>query len=151
MSQTATKRWRLSAILNKREELTEEEEEIYKSHVTYGRNIMEKAIATVNDDSYLKEARNMAAYHHERWDGKGYPEGLHGEVIPLSARVMGLANVLDDLTAPKGFKIPYTLDEAVEIIKSESGKKFDPKCVDALLGSINELRVAVKNNGFSRY
>ncbi|CBK74437.1 Response regulator containing a CheY-like receiver domain and an HD-GYP domain [Butyrivibrio fibrisolvens 16/4] len=139
------------SIINKQDELTNEEEEIYKLHTVYGRRIMEKAITIVNDDTYLKEARNMAAYHHERWDGKGFPEGLHGEVIPLSARVMGLANELDELIAPRGFKISCTLDEAIEIIKSESGKKFDPKCVDALLECISDVKTVINNSNFRRY
>jgi response regulator RpfG family c-di-GMP phosphodiesterase len=139
------------AILNKRGELTKEEEEIYRSHTVYGRQIMDKAISTIKEDSYLKEARNMAAYHHERWDGKGFPDGLHGEVIPLSARIMALANELDDLTAPRKFKMTYTLDEAIEIIKDESGKSFDPKCVEALLECINEVKMINKNNSFSRF
>lgn len=138
------------AILNKRGELTEEEEEIFKAHTVYGRKIMETAIGTVRGDSYLKEARNMAAYHHERWDGKGYPDGLHGEVIPLSARVMAIADELDDLTSPRRFKISYSLDEAIEIIKSESGKKFDPKCVDALVACTNEVKALI-NNSLRRY
>lgn len=139
------------SILNKRDELTEEEEEIFRSHTVYGRTIMERAIDTVKGDSYLKEARNMAAYHHERWDGTGYPEGLHGEVIPLSARIMALADFLDSLTTPNRFKICYTLDEAIEIIKSESGKKFDPKCVDALLECIAEARAVINNNSLRSY
>ena len=139
------------SILNKRGELTEDEEEIFKLHTVYGRQIMEKAISTVKGDSYLKEARNMAAYHHERWDGTGYPDGLHGEVIPLSARIMALADELDDLTAPRRFKISYSLDEAIEIIRAESGKKFDPKCVDALLEGVSEVRAVINNNGLRRY
>ena len=122
-----------------------------RKHTVYGRDIIEKAISSVRGESYLKEARNMAAYHHERWDGKGYPEGLHGEVIPLSARIMALANTLDDLTSVRKHKITYSLDEALEIINSESGKEFDPKCVEALQASINELKVVYNNGGVARY
>lgn len=140
------------AILNKNDsDLSEEENEIMKKHVIYGREIMEKAIDTVKGDTNLKEARNMAAYHHERWDGKGYPEGLHGEVIPLSARIMALADELDELTTPKRFKITYSLDEAFEMIQAESGKKFDPKCVEALLESKNEIRGILNNISIRRY
>lgn len=133
------------SIVNKHDNLTDEEKEIMKTHTIHGREIIEKAIDTVKGDTYLKEARNMAAYHHERWDGTGYPEGLHGEVIPLSARIMALANALDDLTTFKRFKATYSLDEALDMIKAESGKKFDPKCVEALLCSLNEVKVVLNN------
>ena len=93
----------------------------------------------------------MAAYHHENWDGTGYPEGLHGEVIPLSARVMALADYLDTLTSPKGFKISYSLEEAIEIIQNESGKRFDPKCVEALVDSLAEVRTVLNKNIIRRY
>ena len=89
------------AILNKPGKLNADEYEIMKTHTTAGKNIIEKCINTVHAETYLKEARNMAGYHHERWDGKGYPEGLHGEVIPLSARVMAVADVFDALTSPR--------------------------------------------------
>lgn len=138
-------------ITNKHGELTEEESEVLKLHVVYGKEIIERAIDTVKGDSYLKEARNMVAYHHERWDGNGYPDGLHGEVIPLSARIMALADFLDTLTSPKGFKISYSLEEAVEIIQSESGKQFDPKCVEALLDSLTEVKTVLNRNIMRRY
>ena len=133
------------SIVNKHENLSDEEKEIMKTHTIRGREIIEKAIDTVKGDTYLKEARNMAAYHHERWDGTGYPEGLHGEVIPLSARIMALANALDDLTTFKRFKATYSLEEALEMIKAESGKRFDPKCVEALLCSLNEIKIVLNN------
>jgi response regulator RpfG family c-di-GMP phosphodiesterase len=139
------------AIVNKHGELTEEEQEVMNTHTVYGRRIMERAIDTVKGDSYLKEARNMAAYHHERWDGTGYPDGLHGEVIPLSARVMALADYLDTLTSPKGFKISYSLEEAMEMIQEESGKYFDPKCVEALSDSLLEVRAVLNKNIVRRY
>ena len=139
------------AITNKHSDLTEEEAEVLKLHTVYGREIMEKAIETVKGDSYLKEARNMAAYHHERWDGLGYPEGLHGEVIPLSARIMALADYLDTLTSPKGFRISYSLEDALEMIQAESGKQFDPKCVDALMDSLVEVRAVLNKNIIRRY
>ncbi|MBO4799676.1 MAG: HD domain-containing protein, partial [Lachnospiraceae bacterium] len=65
------------------------------------------------------------AYHHERWDGKGYPEGLHGEVIPLSARIVALADALDDLISPRRFQISYSIEEAFEIILKELAKCED--------------------------
>lgn len=139
------------SIVSKHGELTDEEAEVMKNHTVYGREIIERAIETVKGESYLKEARNMAAYHHERWDGTGYPEGLHGEVIPLSARIMALADYLDTLTSPRGFKISYSLEEALDMIQAESGKYFDPKCVEALNDSIVEVRAVLNKNITRRY
>ncbi|MCR5675957.1 MAG: HD domain-containing protein [Lachnospiraceae bacterium] len=132
------------AVLNKPGKLTEEEYEIMKTHTTAGKRILENAINTVHGGSYLREARNMAAYHHERWDGKGYPEKLHGEVIPLSARVMAVADVFDALTSKRVYKPPFSLEKALEIIQDGSGTQFDPKCVEALMDSLPEVKVVLK-------
>ncbi|MBO4458998.1 MAG: HD domain-containing protein [Butyrivibrio sp.] len=128
-------------ILNKPGKLTDEEFEIMKTHTTAGREIIEKAISRVKGEVYLKEARNMAAYHHERWDGKGYPEGLHGEVIPLSARIMAVADVFDALSSPRVYKPAFPLEEALAIIGEGSGTQFDPKCVEVFLDSLPEIKV----------
>ena len=112
-----------------------------KTHTTAGREIIEKAINTVKGEVYLKEARNMAAYHHERWDGKGYPEGLHGEVIPLSARIMAVADVFDALSSPRVYKEAFPLDKALAIISEGAGTQFDPKCVEVFMDSIPEIKV----------
>ncbi len=131
-------------ILNKPGRLTDEEFTIMKTHTSSGRVIMDHAISTVEGESYLKEARNMAAYHHERWDGKGYPEGLHGEAIPLSARIMSVADVFDALTSKRVYKPAYTLDKALEIIKEGSGTQFDAKCVEAFMDSLPEVKEILK-------
>lgn len=131
-------------ILNKPGKLTEEEFEIMKTHTIYGREIMENAIGTVKGENYLKEARNMAAYHHERWDGKGYPEGLHGEVIPLSARIMAVADVFDALTSPRVYKPAFPLEKALAILEEESGKQFDPKCIEAFMDSLTDVKRILK-------
>ena len=131
-------------VLNKPGKLTPEEYEIMKTHTTAGKNIMEHAIETVEGDSYLKEARNMAAYHHERWDGKGYPEGLHGEVIPLSARIMAVADVFDALTSPRVYKPAFPLDKALSIIEEGYGTQFDPKCVEAFIDSLDEVKKVLR-------
>ncbi|MBP5267582.1 MAG: HD domain-containing protein, partial [Ruminococcus sp.] len=131
-------------VLNKTGKLTPEEYEIMKTHTTAGKNIMEHAIETVEGDSYLKEARNMAAYHHERWDGKGYPEGLHGEVIPLSARIMAVADVFDALTSPRVYKPAFPLDKALSIIEEGNGTQFDPKCVEAFIDSLDEVKKVLR-------
>lgn len=132
------------AVLNKPGKLTDEEYEIIKTHTTAGKKIMEAAINTVGGENYLKEARNMAAYHHERWDGKGYPEGLHGEVIPLSARIMAVADVFDALASPRVYKPAFPLEKALQIIQEGSGTQFDPKCVEVFMDALPEVKVVLK-------
>ncbi|MBR3536831.1 MAG: HD domain-containing protein [Oscillospiraceae bacterium] len=131
-------------ILNKPGKLTDEEFDVMKTHTKSGRLIMDHAISTVEGESYLKEARNMAAYHHERWDGKGYPEGLHGEAIPLSARIMAVADVFDALTSKRVYKPAYPLEKAVDIIKRGSGSQFDAKCVEVFLDALSEVKDVLK-------
>ena len=131
-------------VLNKPGKLTDEEYEIIKTHTVSGRDIMEQAIDTVEGENYLKEARNMAAYHHERWDGKGYPEGLHGEVIPLSARIMAVADVFDALTSARVYKPAFPIEKALQMIQEEAGHQFDPKCVEVFMESVQEVRVILK-------
>ncbi|MBR6328853.1 MAG: HD domain-containing protein [Lachnospiraceae bacterium] len=131
-------------ILNKPGKLTDEEYEIMKTHTLAGKEIMEKAIATVKGGSYLKEARNMAAYHHERWDGRGYPEGLHGEVIPLAARIMSVADVFDALSSPRVYKPAFPLDKCLDIIREGSGTQFDPKCVEVFIENLAEVKLILK-------
>ncbi len=131
-------------VLNKPDKLTDEEYEIMKTHTTEGKRIMERAISTVEGDNYLKEARNMAAYHHERWDGKGYPEGLHGEVIPLSARIMAVADVFDALTSPRVYKPGFPLEKAMSILEEGKGKQFDAKCVEVFMDALDEVKAVLR-------
>ena len=131
-------------VLNKPGKLTDEEYEIMKTHTTAGKRIMEHAISSVEGDNYLKEARNMAAYHHERWDGKGYPEGLHGEVIPLSARIMAVADVFDALTSPRVYKPAFPLEKALSILEEGKGTQFDPKCIEVFMESMDEVKVVMR-------
>jgi len=132
------------AVLNKPGKLDDEEFAIMKTHTTAGKEILEKAINTVKGGSYLKEARNMAAYHHERWDGKGYPEGLHGEVIPLSARVMAVADVFDALASPRVYKPAFPLEKALSIIEEGAGSQFDPKVVEVFLENLPEVKQVLR-------
>ena len=131
-------------VLNKPGKLTDEEFEIMKTHTTAGKKIMENAISTVQGENYLKEARNMAAYHHERWDGKGYPDGLAGEVIPLSARIMSVADVFDALTSPRVYKPAFPLDKALSILNEGAGTQFDPKCIEVFMDALPEVKVILK-------
>ncbi|HBB18875.1 MAG TPA: phosphohydrolase [Ruminococcus sp.] len=128
------------AILNKPGRLDDEEFAIMKTHTTAGRDIISQAIDLVPNSGYLDEARNLAAYHHEKWDGSGYPNGMAGEEIPLSARVMAVADVFDALVSKRSYKKPFTFEEAMQIIKDGSGKHFDPLIVDAFVGAEEDIR-----------
>ena len=132
------------SVLNKPGKLTDEEYEIMKTHTTAGKRIMEKAIKIVEGENYLKEARNMAAYHHERWDGKGYPEGLHGEVIPLSARIMAVADVFDALSSARVYKPAFPIEKALAILEEGSGTQFDPKCVEVFMEALPEVKIILR-------
>jgi HD-GYP domain-containing protein (c-di-GMP phosphodiesterase class II) len=127
-------------VLNKPGKLTPEEFEIMKKHTIAGKVLLENAISTVQGENYLKEARNMAAYHHERWDGKGYPEGLHGELIPLSARIMAVADVFDALVSPRIYKPAFTMEKAIEILQEGAGTQFDAKCVEVFIDALPEVK-----------
>ncbi len=124
------------AVLNKAGRLDDEEYKIMKEHAKAGRQIIDKAMKLVPNSGYLKEARHLASYHHEKWDGSGYPEGLSGENIPLSARIMAVADVLDALLSKRCYKPPMDFDKAIDIIKEGSGKHFDPEIVDVLLDNL---------------
>ena len=132
------------AVLNKPGKLTPEEYEIMKTHASIGKEIIDKAITTVEGENYLREARNMAAYHHERWDGKGYPEGLKGEEIPLSARIMAVADVFDALCSRRVYKPPFLLEEALKIIEEGKGTQFDPKVVEVFLEALPDIKAVLK-------
>ncbi len=131
-------------ILNKPGKLTPEEFEVMKTHASLGKEIIEKAINTVEGENYLTDARDMAAYHHERWDGKGYPEGLKEEEIPLSARVMAVADVFDALTSKRVYKPAFTKEKALEMIAEGKGTQFDPKCVEVFLESVPDIDVVLE-------
>ena len=86
----------------------------------------------------------MVAYHHERWDGKGYPGGLHDSEIPLSARIMAVADVFDALTSPRVYKPAFSLEDSIKIIKEGKGTQFDPKCVEVFLEALPEIEEVLK-------
>lgn len=131
-------------ILNKPGRFTPEEYEIMKKHAVYGKEIIDKAISTVEGESYLREASNMAGYHHERWDGRGYPNGLKEEEIPLSARIMAVADVFDALASKRVYKPAFPLDEALRIIEEGKGTQFDPRCVEVFLEAVPDIEAVLK-------
>jgi putative two-component system response regulator len=117
-------------ILNKPGKLTAEEFEIIKTHPLEGMKIIDNITSKTPDDGYLKYAKQFAGYHHERWDGTGYPFGLSGESIPLQGRIMAIADVYDALVTQRPYKQPIPHDQAVNIIKEGSGTQFDPVLVE---------------------
>lgn len=129
------------AILNKPGKLTNEEFDVMKTHAASGEVIIDQVIDTMREESnYLNEAKKLAAYHHEKWNGTGYPKGLRGDEIPLSARVMAVADVFDALVSRRSYKGPYSVEKSLEIIKEGSGNHFDPLVVKAFLDAEPEVR-----------
>lgn len=129
------------AILQKAGKLTEEEYAIMQTHTTLGATALEKAAEECGEGGqFLILAQEVALTHHERWDGRGYPQGLKGEAIPLSGRLMAVADVYDALRCVRCYKDAMPHDKVVEIIREESGKQFDPDVVDAFLAMEKKFR-----------
>lgn len=121
------------SILRKPGRFTDEEFEKMKEHSNKGANIVGQILNNVNDDEFLKIAVNIANYHHEKWNGSGYPQRLKGEEIPLEARIMALADVFDALVSKRCYKSQYSYDEAFRIIEESLGSHFDPEIGEAFM------------------
>lgn len=133
------------SILLKPGKFTQEEFEVMKAHTTLGRDAILKAEDLMSrPDTFLRYPKEMVYSHHEKWDGSGYPLGLSGQSIPLSARIIALADVYDALTSKRVYKQAISHADAVNIIKSESGKHFDPEIVEAFL-AINQIFPYISN------
>ncbi len=119
-------------ILLKPGKLTPDEWEIMKTHAELGSKAIEQAISDAKKPvEFLSFAQDIAHYHHEKWDGSGYPLGLAGDEIPIAARLMALADVFDALICQRVYKPPFPVEEARRIIHEGRGKHFDPAVVDA--------------------
>ncbi len=127
-------------ILLKPGKLTPEEFDEMKKHCLYGLRAMEIAERKLGVPSFLTLAGEIAYSHHERWDGKGYPEGKRQEGIPLAGRLMAIADVYDALISKRVYKIPFNHEKAVKIIQAGRGSHFDPFLVDAFLELAEEFR-----------
>jgi HD-GYP domain-containing protein (c-di-GMP phosphodiesterase class II) len=135
------------ALLNKPGRLTDEEFPPMQEHTTAGSEIITRAMSLVSEESgYLDEARNLAEYHHEKWDGSGYPMHLSGEQIPLSARIMAVADVFDALVSRRSYKQPFSIEDALQIIRDGMGTHFDPQVAQAFLNAEPEVRRIAKMN-----
>ena len=118
-------------ILQKQAPLTEDEQEEMRNHVLYGERLLDDAAGYLGETRFIQIAREIAGNHHEKWDGSGYPRGKKGEEIPLSARLMALADVYDALTSRRCYKAPIAHEKAVQMILQDSGSHFDPQVADA--------------------
>ena len=123
-------------ILSKPKKLTEEEYNIMKTHVDIGGEILK-------DFTHIKNVADGAKYHHERYDGKGYNTGLKGEEIPLTARIIGLADAFDAMTSNRVYRKAISMDHVIDELKKGKGTQFDPSLVDILLGLIGSGRIDV--------
>ena len=126
-------------ILQKPGRFTDEEYTIMKEHARAGRELIQENISQVVDSKFVEVASNIAAYHHEKWNGKGYPEGLKGEEIPLCARIVAIADVFDALMAKRQYKEAMSAQEAMAIMKRDRGESFEPILLDVFESILPEL------------
>lgn len=122
------------SILLKPGKLSAEEFEIMTTHTTIGYNILKDSRSNM-----LQEASLVALYHHEKYDGTGYPKRLKGQEIPLNSRIVAVADVFDALTSERSYKKAWDIEEALKYIKGSSGTHFAPECVDAFISDFNRV------------
>ena len=134
-------------ILKKPGKLTPEEYEQMKQHAAVGGDVVREVLNGITDEEYVNFAADIATYHHERWDGSGYPKGLKGKDIPLNARIMAIADVFDALISERCYKKPIPIDEAIGIIGNESGTHFDPLLVKSFLDHVDDF-IRIANTSF---
>lgn len=127
-------------ILNKPGKLTDKEFEIMKTHTIEGEKAIEQVMERTGDAELLRHAKLFAGYHHERWDGKGYPYGKHGDAIPLQGRLMAIVDVYDALISERPYKKPFTHEESVKIIMEGSGTQFDPFIADVFYAERDKFK-----------
>lgn len=120
-------------ILKKPGRLTPEEFDIMKTHASEGGKVVRQILNGIADEEYIQMASDIAQYHHEKWDGTGYPNGLSGTDIPLCARIMALADVFDALISERCYKHAMPVKDALDIIKKASGSHFDPNLARVFL------------------
>lgn len=133
-------------ILLKPGKLTPEEFDMMKNHTLDGAHMIDDAIRDLQDDSFLRVAREIVIGHHEKWNGMGYPYKIKGEEIPLSARIMAIADVYDALISERPYKVPFTHEKAIEIILGDSGTHFDPVILDVARSHLDEFDAIAKKH-----
>lgn len=135
-------------ILKKPGPLTEDEYVRIKIHTTEGAKIVKDIIGVSDDKEYLQITEEVAMYHHEKWDGSGYPENLKGEEIPVSARIMAIADVFDALVCERCYKDAIDAETAFKIIEEEAGRHFDPILVEQFLSIKDEILQVYETSGW---
>jgi len=128
-------------VLNKPARLTDEEFAIMKTHTAEGERIIGDIVSRTGEgEAFLQNARLFAGYHHERWDGKGYPYGLVGMEIPLQGRLMAFVDVYDALISERPYKKAFTHEDAINIIMENAGKQFDPLIAEVFYAAGDQLK-----------
>ena len=135
------------AVLRKPGRFTPEEFEKMKTHSAEGARIVHEILRDTDDESFKRVAENVAHYHHERWDGSGYPEGLAGEGIPIEARIMAIADVYDALVSKRVYKEAMSFEKADAIIMDGMGSQFDKGLEDAYVAARPQLEDYYRNLG----
>lgn len=129
------------SILNKPARLTKEEFEIMKQHTVKGCEILKRMPDLLDKDIY-NYSYDICRYHHERWDGKGYPDGLKGDEIPIWAQVVAIADVYDALTSQRAYKSAYSKEKAIRMILGGECGAFNPKVLEAFVSCVDKVRVS---------
>ncbi|MDR0469726.1 MAG: response regulator [Peptococcaceae bacterium] len=127
------------SVLNKPDKLTDEEFGVMKTHPSAGKLVIDNLISRTDGVEFLLDAKLASVYHHERWDGKGYPYGLKETDIPLQGRIVAIIDVYDALVSERPYKKPLTDEEARGIIRDGAGKHFDPEITNVFLGIKEQL------------
>lgn len=131
-------------ILQKQGKLTPEEYELIKTHAAKGSEIIEKNMANLQDLEFMNVAKDMARHHHEKWNGTGYPDGLKGAEIPLSARIIAVADVFDALVSQRSYKQTMSIDDAFNIMRSDERIAFEPVILQIFLSARDRLYLLMK-------
>ena len=137
------------SILMKPGALSDSEWEVMKTHSAIGAQTLDSVIRSGRNQGFLEMARDIAAHHHEKWDGSGYPSGLAGEEIPLSARILSVADVYDALTTVRPYKAAWSHREALAYVQEHAGTQFDPALVRSLLRrgqAVDEIRARLADS-----
>lgn len=132
------------AILHKPGSLTDDERRQMQRHTRISSSCLQEIETCLGDANFLQMAHEVALFHHERWDGTGYPTGLAGEEIPLAARIVSVVDVYDALAAKRPYKEPYDHERCVAIITAGKGSQFDPRLIEVFLTIQDEFRLLTK-------